>query len=397
MKTLILEDDLLLADLIETVVDGLYPGGRVFVTDSVTTALQHWSKHGADLMIIDWDLPDGSGLDVVSAVRKHDKDSIVVMVSGRSDRGSVLRAAHYGISGFISKPFDVSLLHERLTALVDSKNFENATPPDLDEFLQTSMDLVIQLPVAVDAATVIELFDRRQNLSISELAECWNSEVALTTRLLDVANSASLQKTGDAVRNLKDAIATMGVDRALQHAMALSLDISGQLRDSRLANIAVEFLETSRKAAGEAERIALRVDASHSQVHTAALLSREGELAVLKVMQQYLDRNGSISDERIQGALQTWAQGYGNRLKVQWHLPLQLRELIGAVHFLPRDATSESKLIMRASALLADEKEPSQDCMRLLRRLGMDEDSMSSKGGMESSESSESSDGFVLN
>ncbi|MCL7943013.1 response regulator [Marinobacter sp. ATCH36] len=381
MKALILEDDMLLADLIETVVDGLYPGGTVFVTSSVENALDHWSQHGADLLIIDWNLPDGSGLDVVRAVRENDKNSVIVMVSGRSDRESVLKAAHYGISGYISKPFDVALLHERLTALIDPEAFYNDTPLDLDELLQTSMDSVIQLPAAFDAAKIIELFDRRQDLSVSQLAERWNGEVALTTRLLDVANSASLQKTGEPVRNLKDAIATMGVDRALQHAMALSLDISGQLRDGRLAEIAAGFLEKSKKVASEAERIALRVDANHSEVHTAALLSRVGELAVLKVMQQCLDRNGSIPDDRIESVLQTWAQNYGNRLKVQWHLPLQLRELIGAVHFLPREATSESKLIMRTSALLVDEEEPSEECLRLLRRLGLSDSNTESHNG----------------
>lgn len=381
MKALILEDDVLLADLIETVVDGLYPGGAVFVTASVATALEHWSKYGADLMIIDWNLPDGSGLDLVKAVRETDTDSAIVMISGRADRDSVLKAAHYGISGYISKPFDVSLLHDRLTALVDPEAFQGGALPDLDELLRTSMNSVIQLPAAFDAVKVVELFDRRDDLSVSQLAERWSGEVALTTRLLDVANSASLQKTGEPVTNLKDAIATMGVDRALQQAMALSLDISGQLRDSRLAAMAAGFLETSRKVASVSERIAMRVDANHSEVHTAALLSRVGELAVLKVMQQFLDRKGSIADDQIEQELQAWAQSYGNRLKVQWHLPLQLRELTGAVHFLPRDATSESKLVMRASALLVDEDSPGEECQRLLRRLGLSDHGMESFDG----------------
>ncbi|KPP97359.1 response regulator [Marinobacter sp. HL-58] len=381
MRSLILEDDVLLADLIETVVDGLYPGGTVFVTSSVETALEHWWKQGADLMIIDWNLPDGSGLDVVRTVRENDKQSPIVMVSGRSDRESVLKAAHYGISGYISKPFDVSFLHERLTVLVGPATGQCEMPPDLNDLLQSSMDSIIQLPAAFDAAKIIELFDRKEDLSVSQLAERWNGEVALTTRLLDVANSASLQKTGEPVRNLRDAIATLGVDRSLQHAMALSLDISGQLRDSRLAEIAAGFLETSKKVAGEAERIALRVGANHSEVHTAALLSRVGELAVLKVMQQCLDRNGLISDDRIEAELQTWAQRYGNRLKVQWHLPLQLRELIGAVHFLPRDATSKSKLIMRASALQINGEGSGEECLRLLRRLGLSDSNAESHNG----------------
>ena len=163
----------------------------------------------------------------------------------------------------------------------------------------------------------------------------------------------------------------MGVDMALRHAMAMSLDICGQLRDTRLAERATVFLETAEKVAQEAVRIALRIGIDQSDVHTAALLSRVGELAVLKVMQQCLDRKGQVSDEQIESGLTAWAQSYGNRLKVQWHLPLQLRELIGAVHFLPRDATSESKLVMRASALIAGGQNSSEECLRLLRRLGV--------------------------
>ena len=108
MKALILDDDSLLADLMETVVGGLYPGVDIFVTASVRSALMHWSEHGSDLMIIDWNLPDGSGLEVVRTVREKSRETIIVMVSGRADRDSVLKAARHGINGYISKPFDVA-------------------------------------------------------------------------------------------------------------------------------------------------------------------------------------------------------------------------------------------------------------------------------------------------
>lgn len=372
MKALILEDDTLLADLLETVVGGLYPGIDIFITASVRSALAHWSKHGSDLMIVDWNLPDGSGLEVIRAVREKNNKTAIVMISGRTDRDSVMKVARYGISGYISKPFNVEMMHERLTALVDPADFDRESQPDLEHLLEISVESVIQLPSTIDTARVLELMARQQDLSSSQLAERWNSEVALTTRLLDVANSASFQRTGEPVRSLRDGIAIMGVDMALRHAMAMSLDIRGQLRDARLADKATAYLDTSERVAQEAVRIALRIGADQSEVHMAALLSRVGELAVLKVMQQCLDCKGVVSDEQIENGLKVWAQNYGNRLKVQWHLPLQLRELIGAVHFLPRDATSETKLIMRASALIAGGHNRSEECLRLLRRLGMD-------------------------
>ena len=299
MKALILEDDSLLADLLETVVGGLYPGVDIFVTASVRGALMHWSEHGSDLMIIDWNLPDGSGLEVIRTVREKNRETIIVMVSGRADRDSVLKAARHGINGYISKPFDVAMVHDRLTALVDPAAFDRESQPDLEHLLQISVESVIQLPSAIDTARVIELMGRKQDLSPSQLAERWNDEVALTTRLLDVANSASFQKTGEPVRSLRDAIATMGVDMALRHAMAMSLDIGGQLRDSRLAEKATAILETAEKVAQEAVRIALRTGSDQSEVHTAALLSRVGELAVLKVMQQCLDRKGTVDRKSV--------------------------------------------------------------------------------------------------
>ena len=70
MKALILEHDVMMADLLETVVSGLYSGATVFVTGSVESALDYWSKFGVDLMITGWSLPDGLGLSVARAIRQ---------------------------------------------------------------------------------------------------------------------------------------------------------------------------------------------------------------------------------------------------------------------------------------------------------------------------------------
>ena len=373
MRTLILEHDVMMADLLETVVGGLYPGGTVFVTGTMESALAYWRENGADLIITGWSLPDGSGLACARAVRENDKQTPVVLISSRSDRKSVRQAAHHGINSYIVKPFDVSLLHERLKSLVDQEAFEQQSPIDLEQRLRSSVDTVIQLPCEINTADVIKLMERRQDLNPSQLAWRWHDEMALTSRLLNVANTASFKKTGEPVRNLRDAIATLGIDMALRQAVALSLNISGHLRDPRLAERAEAFIELAEKTAREAELVAARLEINAAEIHVAALLSRIGELAVLKVMQEAIDQNCSISEEHIEGGLGTWAPTFGNRLKVQWHLPIPLRELIGAVHILPRAATRESLIVMRTAALKAAGEGKSEECLRLLSRLGLDE------------------------
>ncbi|MEQ9545496.1 MAG: response regulator [Marinobacter sp.] len=374
MKILILEDDRPLADLLETIVAGLFPSASISVLDNVSVATEQWLKQGADLILLDWNLPDGSGLDLVKTVRKEDDSTPLIMISGRSDRDSVVAAAHYGINGYITKPFSVELVRQRLAVLISPEAIARDAEPDLDRLLEASVDAVIQLPTSIDTASVLELMARKQALSPVELVELWSSEVALVTRILDVANSASFQKSGQPVGNIRSAIGTIGVDMALQHALALSLDVSSHLQEQRLATKAKSFIEMVEKVASEARQLAGNLRLDPSEFHSAGLLSRIGELAVLKVMQQYVDGGGTLTDEQIESGLKTWAQAYGNRLKVQWRLPIQLRNLVGAVHMLTRDTTSESALVMRTAALRARGEQSSPECQRLERRLGLDHD-----------------------
>lgn len=374
MKILILEDDKPLADLLETIVAGLYPSANIFVLDNVGAATEQWLKQGADLIVLDWNLPDGSGLELVKTVRKEDDDTPLVMISSRSDRDSVVAAAHYGINGYITKPFSVELVSQRLAVLISPETIARDFEPDLDRLLEASVDTVIQLPTSIDTASVLDLMARKQELSPVDLVEHWSGEVALVTRILDVANSASFQKSGEPVGNIRSAIGTIGVDMALQHALALSLDVSGHLKDKRLSTKAEGFLDMVESVAREARQLAGDMRLDQSEFHSAALLSRIGELAVLKVMQQFVDGGGKLTDEQLENGLKAWAQAYGNRLKVQWRLPIQLRNLVGSVHLLTRDTTSESALVMRTAALRARGEQSSPECQRLLRRLGLDHD-----------------------
>jgi len=369
LKALILEDDVLVAELLETVVAGLYPGVSVNIAGTLAEAVQCTGKHRFDLFIADWNLPDGSGLELVRQIRGSDRGVPIVMVSGRSDRESVLRAAHYGIDGYITKPFDVKLLHERLAKLL---KVEQAEPLSLDELLKNSLETVIQLPSDLDPADIVELMSRQEDLSPAQLAERWREEASLTARLLDVANSSSFRRSGKPVESLRDAIGSLGVPLALNQALALSLDVSNKLQHEPLKSLAQIHHEQALQVAKEAQRLAISLKKTSIPFQKAGLLSRLGELAVLKVLNQFAAAGGNLEADEAERALAEWAQSYGNRLKVQWRLPLGLRELIGAVHFLPNDSTREDRLIMRAAALMAAGQQNSEACRRLLRRLGMD-------------------------
>jgi DNA-binding response OmpR family regulator len=373
MKILILEDDELVADLLETVVSGIYPGARIQIAEQVSEALSDWRSQPADLVIADWNLPDGSGLGLVREIRKKDRETPVVIVTGRTDRDSILMAANLGISGYISKPFTVELVHERLSKLLEPRHSEEIETPTLEQRLATASETGVQLPGSMDSAGVLELFRRQDDLTPGQLAERWRAEASLCAKLLDVANRASLKRSGQPVQSVRDAIMTMGVPMALNQALALSMDMAGQLSDERLKELASHYQARAEKVALQAQDLAARSSGGGDLHYTAGLLGRVGELVLLRVLQQHLDAGESLTDEEIENALREWSNVLGNRVKIQWKLSLALRELVGAIYLLPGNEVSNDRLIMRAAALMAEGEGESAECRRLLRRLGFDD------------------------
>lgn len=373
MNVLVLEDDELVAELLETVIASAYNGAVVDKFDRLEDAHIGSQKKAYNLVVTDWNLPDGSGLDLVRHLRGKYRKLPIVMVSGRSDRESVIRAAHYGISGYITKPFSVEMVHKRLAALIEPDNDLSTTTqgPDLQALLKSSLESVIQLPGDQEPADVLALIERADSLSPAELAERWREQTALVTRLLDVANGSSFRRTGEPVESLKDAITLMGVSMALNQALALSLDVGRRIQSPELVQRARGYQEQAAVVGREAQRIAMTLKKNPAMFQKAGLLSRVGELAVLSVINQYVSKGGEADPGTIDAALKTWSQDYGNHLKIQWRIPLELREMIGAVHFLPKDSVRMDRLVMRAAALISGGQGETDECQVLMQRLGV--------------------------
>jgi DNA-binding response OmpR family regulator len=71
---------------------------------------------GPSVAIVDWMLPDGSGLDICQAVRKKDfgRSIYLIMITGRSEGEEIAQALAAGADDFIHKPCDVVELMARV-------------------------------------------------------------------------------------------------------------------------------------------------------------------------------------------------------------------------------------------------------------------------------------------
>jgi len=96
--------------------DSLEAAGFAVVTaDDAAAALTAVASEKPDVVILDLGLPDRSGFEVITEVRKHSPVPIIVL-SARSDERSKVEALDLGADDYISKPFGMAELMARLRA-----------------------------------------------------------------------------------------------------------------------------------------------------------------------------------------------------------------------------------------------------------------------------------------
>ena len=80
-------------------------GYEVSTVTSTRAALEVLSNAPVDLLITDYRMPDGNGLELVRHVRENYRDSSIVMVTGYASIGGAVDAIKNGADEYLAKPF----------------------------------------------------------------------------------------------------------------------------------------------------------------------------------------------------------------------------------------------------------------------------------------------------
>jgi two-component system phosphate regulon response regulator PhoB len=90
-------------------------GHQVEVVDGVADGRERLAAGRYDVVLLDLNLPDGSGLDLLRDIRtEHGRDVSVLVLSGMRQEDSVVRGLELGADDYVTKPFSPSELLARV-------------------------------------------------------------------------------------------------------------------------------------------------------------------------------------------------------------------------------------------------------------------------------------------
>lgn len=81
-------------------------------------------EQAVDVVITDWNMPRMNGLELLKGARSRNPEVVVLLVTGRADRDSVMQARDLGVQGYLRKPFSAQELRAKL--VIVSKTLELA-------------------------------------------------------------------------------------------------------------------------------------------------------------------------------------------------------------------------------------------------------------------------------
>jgi DNA-binding response OmpR family regulator len=119
MKLLVVEDEVSLLKSIQA-----FFTEENFLCEGVTTyskAIEKIEYFNYDCIILDINLPDGSGLKLLQYLRQNKMEDGVIIISARNSLDDKITGLNYGADDYLTKPFHLSELNARVKALIRRK------------------------------------------------------------------------------------------------------------------------------------------------------------------------------------------------------------------------------------------------------------------------------------
>ena len=122
MKILIIEDEV---QMLENMTKNLLAEGYLVETASnFVQAQERIGVYEYDCILLDINLPDGNGLELLKIIKEKGLQDGVIIVSARDSLDDKLQGLDLGADDYLPKPFHMAELRARVKAVLRRKNFD---------------------------------------------------------------------------------------------------------------------------------------------------------------------------------------------------------------------------------------------------------------------------------
>lgn len=127
LRFMIVDDNAYMRRVMRALLHG-FGAREVLEAEDGAAGLETFMVHSPDMVILDWEMPILNGIEVTRMIRQPGSSPNpyvpIIMVTGHSDKRSVIQARDAGVTEFIVKPISAKSLYQRvLNAVANPRPF----------------------------------------------------------------------------------------------------------------------------------------------------------------------------------------------------------------------------------------------------------------------------------
>jgi len=202
MKILIVEDD---KDILELLVKGFKENN--YIIDTATNGLdaQYLATiNNYDIVILDWMLPQKSGIEVLQYLRKQNIITPILMLTAKDDTKDKILGLKSGADDYLAKPFSFDELIARVEALYRRASFSSSNKINFKDItINIDKKIVLKsnnrIELSAKEYELLLLLIKNKNSYISKQyiqENLWNNEEFIQSNVIEATIYKLRKKLG---------------------------------------------------------------------------------------------------------------------------------------------------------------------------------------------------------
>ena len=172
-------------------------GHKISSSENGEEALKLIKDKNPDLILMDWMLPDLSGVEICKQLKKNKKysDIPIIMLTAKGEEEDKLRAFDTGADDYVTKPFSQKELNARIKSLLRRSKPQSSS--DIVEFTDLKIDRItkrvyrkgLEISIGPTEFKLLDFFIKNPKRVYSReqlLNNVWGENIYVETRTVDV-------------------------------------------------------------------------------------------------------------------------------------------------------------------------------------------------------------------